>query len=72
MPEWRQAKLDEAVAASDAARAVVVFGYNEGAEGSDRPMLALPNNQDDLIQAVAANPRSIVVLNTGDPVSMPG
>jgi len=71
-PEWRQAKLDEAVAAAEAARAVVVFGYNEGTEGSDRPSLALPNNQDALIQAVVeANPRSVVVLNTGDPVSMP-
>lgn len=71
-PEWRQAKLDEAVAAAGAARAVVVFGYNEGTEGSDRPSIALPGAQDELIQLVtSANPRSIVVLNTGDPVSMP-
>ncbi|MFN2195125.1 MAG: glycoside hydrolase family 3 C-terminal domain-containing protein [Anaerolineales bacterium] len=71
-PEWRQAKFDEAVAASAAARAVVVFGYNEGSEGVDRPSIALPGAQNELIQAVvAANPRSVVVLNTGDPVSMP-
>jgi beta-glucosidase len=71
-PEWRQAKFDEAVAAATAARAVVVFGYNEGSEGVDRPSIALPGAQDALIQAVVeANPRSVVVLNTGDPVSMP-
>lgn len=33
---------------------------------------ALPNRQDALIQGVAdANPRTTVVLNTGDPVTMP-
>lgn len=71
-PEWRQAKLDEAVAAASSARAAVVFGYNEGTEGADRASIALPGAQDELIQAVtSANSRSIVVLNTGDPVSMP-
>jgi beta-glucosidase len=71
-PEWRQAKFDEAVAVAEAARAVVVFGYNEGSEGVDRPSIALPGDQDALIQAVVeANPRAVVVLNTGDPVSMP-
>jgi beta-glucosidase len=71
-PEWRQAKLDEALAAAEDARAVVVFGYNEGSEGVDRPSIALPGAQDELIGMVtAANPRAIVVLNTGDPVSMP-
>jgi len=71
-PEWRRAKLDEAVAAAEAARAVVVFGYNEGSEGIDRSSIALPGRQDELIQMVtSANPRSIVVLNTGDPVCMP-
>jgi beta-glucosidase len=71
-PAWRRAKLDEAVAAAEAARAVVVFGYNEGSEGVDRLSIALPGAQDELIQMVSsANPRSIVVLNTGDPVCMP-
>lgn len=41
-------------------------------EGQDRPSMALPNNQDELVrQVVAANPRTIVVLNNGTPVSMP-
>jgi beta-glucosidase len=38
----------------------------------DRLSLALPNDQDVLIEAVArANPRTIVVLNIGGPVAMP-
>jgi beta-glucosidase len=41
-------------------------------EGMDRDTLALPGDQDALIAAVAAaNPRTIVVLNTGSPVLMP-
>ena len=41
-------------------------------EGGDAPTLALPGNQDALIAAVAkANPRTVVVLVTGNPVSMP-
>ncbi len=62
-------------AAANAARssnvAVVFVGDNES-EGGDRADLALPNNGDQLIQAVAAaNPRTIVVLNAGAPVLMP-
>src|SRR5439155_10816074 len=60
------------------ARTAVVFAYDEGSEGRDRGIndqaagLALPGYQDALIQAVAAaNPHTIVVLNTGDPVLMP-
>ena len=38
----------------------------------DRTTLALAGDQDELISAVAAaNPRTIVVLNTGGPVLMP-
>jgi beta-glucosidase len=41
-------------------------------EGSDRPGLSLPNNQDALISTIAtASPRTIVVLKDGDPVLMP-
>ena len=51
--------------------AIVMVG-NKDREGSDRPNLSLPNNQDDLVSAVAAaNPRTIVVLKTGGPVLMP-
>jgi beta-glucosidase len=38
----------------------------------DRPGLQLPGQQDALIQRVAAaNPRTVVVLQTGGPVAMP-
>ncbi len=38
----------------------------------DAATLSLPNNQDALVEAVAAaNPNTIVVLETGGPVSMP-
>jgi beta-glucosidase len=44
----------------------------EGTEGIDQPTLALPDEQDQLIEAVtAANPRTVVVLNTGYPTLMP-
>jgi beta-glucosidase len=70
--QQRQANLETAVAAARSARTAVVFAYNEGTEGTDRSSLALPNAQDELIEAVAAaNPRTVVVLNTGDPVLMP-
>ncbi len=51
---------------------VVVFASQWTAEGMDVPDLNLPNHQDDLIAAVAkANPRTVVVLETGGPVVMP-
>lgn len=41
-------------------------------EGADAPDLTLPEGQDALIAAVAAaNPHTIVVLETGNPVAMP-
>ncbi len=50
----------------------IVFADQYMSEGGDAPTLALPNNQDALIAAVAkANPRTVVVLITGNPVSMP-
>jgi beta-glucosidase len=50
----------------------IVFVSRWETEGDDAPSLALPDNQDDLIAKVAAaNPRTIVVLETGNPVSMP-
>ena len=51
---------------------VIVMVGNKDSEGKDRPNLALPDNQDELITKVAAsNPRTIVVLKTGGPVLMP-
>jgi beta-glucosidase len=66
-PELRQANIESAVAAARKARVAVVFAWNEVGNS-----LSLPENQDELIQRVAAaNPRTIVVLNTGGPVAMP-
>jgi beta-glucosidase len=71
-PERRQALIDEAVALAKASGTVLLFAFNEGTEGSDRASLSLPDNQDTLAGAVvAANRRTVVVLNTGDPVTMP-
>jgi beta-glucosidase len=56
-------------ASSDVA---IVFATEYMSESVDAPTLSLPNQQDALIQAVAtANPHTVVVLETGGPVSMP-
>ncbi|WP_431922842.1 beta-glucosidase [Nonomuraea jabiensis] len=71
-PRRRQEALREAAALAKGARAALVFAFNEGTEGADRAALVLPNGQDPVIGAVAAaNARTAVVLNTGDPVLMP-
>ena len=50
----------------------IVFADQFMSEGMDTATLSLPNKQDDLIRAVAkANPHTVVVLVTGNPVSMP-
>ncbi|MET3806150.1 beta-glucosidase-like glycosyl hydrolase [Nakamurella sp. UYEF19] len=60
-----------AAAAAAADVAVVVVNDNESEDG-DRQNLTLPGAQDDLVAAVAAaNPKTVVVLNTGGPVLMP-
>ncbi|BCL78124.1 beta-glucosidase [Ktedonobacteria bacterium brp13] len=54
--------------------AIVCAGLSDEweSEGFDRPTMDLPAEQVELIQRVAAaNPRTIVVLNTGAPISMP-
>jgi beta-glucosidase len=54
--------------------ALVFAGYPEAfeSEGNDRPSIDLMGRQNELIAAVAeANPRTVVVLNTGAPVAMP-
>jgi beta-glucosidase len=51
---------------------VIVFATKWQTEGEDVPDLTLPNGQDELISAVtAANPKTVVVLETGNPVQMP-
>jgi len=71
-PGWREKKIAEAAEAARKAHTAVVFAYDEGSEGRDRSSLSLLGEQDALIDAVAAaNPRTIVVLNNGAPVTMP-
>jgi beta-glucosidase len=61
-----------AAAAADVAVVVVGSGPTTESEGFDRPGLALPGRQDELVRQVAAvNDRTIVVVNAGMPVLMP-
>jgi beta-glucosidase len=66
------ADLAKAAQTARAADVAIVFAQTDETEGQDRPDLKLPGSQDALIQAIAAaNPKTIVVLNTGGPVLMP-
>jgi beta-glucosidase len=61
-------------AAKDCDVALVFVGYPDAfeTEGNDRPHIDLLGQQNELISAVAAaNPRTVVILNAGAPVSMP-
>ncbi|HEX4273170.1 MAG TPA: glycoside hydrolase family 3 C-terminal domain-containing protein [Rhizomicrobium sp.] len=61
-----------AAARAKDADVVIIFATQWTSEGMDVPDLNLPNGQDALIAAVtAANPHTIVVLETGGPVLMP-
>ncbi|MFT3888176.1 MAG: glycoside hydrolase family 3 C-terminal domain-containing protein [Arachnia sp.] len=65
---------DAARAAADADVAIVVVGTNSRveSEGYDRDDLDLPGHQDELVRAVtAANPATVVVVNSGSPVLLP-
>jgi beta-glucosidase len=70
-----QAEFERALSlAAESDVAVVVVGTNEEveSEGFDRTSLALPGRQDELVSAVAAaNPRTVVVVNSGAPVLLP-
>jgi len=62
----------QAAKVAGAADAAIVFVTQWMSEGQDAATLSLPNQQDALVEAVAAaNPNTIVVLETGGPVSMP-
>ncbi|OIJ66223.1 beta-glucosidase [Streptomyces mangrovisoli] len=67
--------IAEAVAAARAAdTAVVVVATTDRveSEGFDRADLRLPGRQDDLVHAVAAaNPNTVVIVNSGSPVELP-
>jgi beta-glucosidase len=64
--------IADAVTQARQADVAIVFATQWMTEGLDAPDLSLPDGQDALIAAVAeANPRTIVVLETGGPVAMP-
>jgi beta-glucosidase len=61
-----------AAALARGADVAIVFVTQWMMEGFDAPGLGLPEHQDALVAAVAAaNPRTIVVLETGNPVLTP-
>jgi beta-glucosidase len=61
-----------AAALAKTADVAIVFAYQWEGEDMDLDSLSLPENQDALIATVAAaNPHTIVVLETGGPVTMP-
>ncbi len=63
---------DEAAHLARTAGVAIVFVNQPMREGQDAPTLSLPGDQDALVEAVAtANPNTIVVLETGGPVTMP-
>jgi beta-glucosidase len=67
--------VDAAVAIAKEADVAIVCVGRTGewdTEGGDLPDIRLPGRQDELVSAVAAaNPRTIVLLQTGGPVEMP-
>ena len=64
--------IAEAVEQAKHADVAIIFAWQWESEDMDLPSLSLPEEQDGLIAAVAAaNPRTIVVLETGTAVKMP-
>ncbi|HEY2698660.1 MAG TPA: glycoside hydrolase family 3 C-terminal domain-containing protein [Pseudonocardiaceae bacterium] len=64
--------LDQAVALAKSSQVAVVFASDFESEGSDLSNIDLSTGQNQLISAVAAaNPNTVVVLNTGSGVTMP-
>ena len=67
--------IEAAATAARAADAAIVFvgsSRSTETEGRDRPSMALPGRQDELVQAVLrANPHTVVVLQGGAPYTLP-
>lgn len=74
VPELPDDAMERAVTAAAAADvAIVVVGSDSEweSEGFDRKRLDLPGRQAELVERVClANPRTVVVVNTGAPVAM--
>ena len=61
-----------AASAAKAADIAIVFAYQHESEGMDLKSLDLSEDQNKLIETVAAaNPKTVVVLETGSPATMP-
>ena len=61
-----------AAALAKASDVAVVFVHQPAGEGDDLRSLSLPGGQNSLVSAVAAaNPRTIVVIESGGPITMP-
>lgn len=66
------AEAVEAARAADTVVVVVATTDRVESEGFDRADLRLPGRQDELVHAVAAaNPNTVVVVNSGAPVELP-
>ena len=72
LPPTTLAQAARVAAAADHAIVCIGTAAEWETEGEDRWGLDLPGRQDELVYAVArANPRTVVVLQTGGPVLMP-
>ena len=74
LPRGEQDLQAAEAAARQADVALVFIGLNDewDCEGLDRPDMQLPHGQNALVErVVAANPNTIVVLQTGAPVELP-
>ncbi len=74
LPLGEEALVRAADAAREADVALVFVGRTPewDSEGRDLPGIDLPRNQDELIRRVAAaNPKTVVVVQTGGPIAMP-
>lgn len=61
-----------AAALAKSADVAIIFAYQWESEDMDLPSLALPEHQDELIaQVAAANAHTVVVVESGGPVTMP-
>ena len=68
----RRELVEAAVEAAKGSDAALVFVGDPASEGRDRPGLSLGDDANRLVSAVAeANPRTVVVLSSGAPVTMP-
>jgi beta-glucosidase len=72
VPEDLLARAVASAVEADVALVVVGLDADWETEGRDRGTMALPPAQEALVDAVvAANPRTVVVLNAGSPLALP-